>query len=172
MERVYSGLNPLLVECTNYKIGKYLVRWDVKEEQHANDGMESQSKVASFYQQEFLHKPTLEEVKSLITSWYDEQITARIVEGFMYEGLSVWLSNENQLNYKVAYDMAVQSDGANLPVTFKFYDNDGAEYRTFNTLAEITDFYTAMVSYIQQNLIDGWQEKDRIDWSPYEAALA
>lgn len=171
MERVYSGLNPLLVECTNYKIGKYLVRWDVKEEQHANDGMESQSKVASFYQQEFLHKPTLEEVKSLITSWYDDKITARIVEGFVYDGLSVWLSNENQLNYKVAYDMAVQSDGANLPVTFKFYDNDVAEYRTFNTLAEITDFYTAMVSYIQQNLIDGWQEKDRIDWSPYEAAL-
>ena len=171
MERVYSGLNPLLVECTNYKIGKYLVRWDVKEEQHANDGMESQSKVASFYQQEFLHKPTLEEVKSLITSWYDDKITARIVEGFVYDGLSVWLSNENQLNYKVAYDMAVQSDGANLPVTFKFYDNDVAEYRTFNTWAEITDFYTAMVSYIQQNLIDGWQEKDRIDWSPYEAAL-
>lgn len=171
MERVYSGLNPLLVECTNYKIGKYLVRWDVKEEQRANDGMESQSKGASFYQQEFLHKPTIEEVKSLITSWYDDQITARIVEGFVYDGLSVWLSNENQLNYKVAYDMAVQSDGSNLPVTFKFYDNDKPLYRTFDTLSEITDFYTKMTSHIQQCLVDGWNEKDKIDWSPYEEAL-
>lgn len=171
MERVYSGLNPLLVECTNYKIGKYIVRWDVKEEQQANDGMESQSKVASFYQQEFLHKPTLEEVKSLITSWYDDKITSRIVEGFVYDGLSVWLSNENQLNYKVAYDMAVQSDGANLPVTFKFYDNNGTMYRTFDTLSEITDFYTKMTSHIQQCLVEGWNEKDKIDWSPYEEAL-
>ena len=34
--------------------------------------------------------------------------------------MPVWLSSENQFNYKAAYDLAVQTGGATLPVTFKF----------------------------------------------------
>ena len=32
----------------------------------------------------------------------------------------IWLSSENQFNYKVAYDLALQTNGANLPIIFKF----------------------------------------------------
>ena len=30
--------------------------------------------------------------------------------------MNIWLSSENQFNYKVAYDLALQTNGANLPI--------------------------------------------------------
>jgi hypothetical protein len=34
--------------------------------------------------------------------------------------MPVWLSTENQFNYKAAFDLATQTGGKSLPVTFKF----------------------------------------------------
>jgi hypothetical protein len=56
--------------------------------------------------------------------------------------MPVWLSSENQFNYKAAYDLAVQTGGATLPVTFKFGTDEVPQYREFVTLEELTDFYT------------------------------
>ena len=78
---------------------------------------------------------------------------------------------ENQFNYKAAYDLAVQTNGASLPVTFKFGDSSPV-YHTFNTLEEISDFYTSALSYVNNMLADGWAKKDSLDWSEYERLLA
>ena len=51
-------------------------------------------------------------------SWYNSQTDAAILSGFAYNGAHVWLSVENQYNYKAAYDLAVQTGGETLPVTF------------------------------------------------------
>ena len=40
----------------------------------------------------------------------------------------------------MAYDLAVQTNGVSLPVTFKFGDNDNPVYYKFTTLEELTDF--------------------------------
>ena len=48
----------------------------------------------------------------------------------------VWLSTENQYNYKAAYDLAVQTGGETLPVTFKFGSDEQPEYHTFEKLDE------------------------------------
>ena len=81
----------------------------------------------------------------------------------------MWLSQENQYNYKAAYDLAVQTEGKTLPVTFKFGTDEEPVYRTFETLEEIADFYTKTVAFIQGVLADGWKKKDAIDLSLYDS---
>jgi len=85
--------------------------------------------------------------------------------------MPVWLSTENQFNYKAAYDLAVMSQGQSLPVTFKFGATESPVYYTFETLDDISDFYISAMAYINTTLAEGWKLKDGIDWSVYEEAL-
>ena len=84
-----------------------------------------------------------------------------------YENVPVWLSSENQFNYKAAYDLAVQTAGATLPVVFKFGTDTEPVYREFATLEDLTDFYTKAMQHIQNTLADGWKKKDVFDLSLY-----
>ena len=106
-----------LLECVNPIKNKWRVRWDVQEH---DDG------TADYMEAELTHKPTDEEIKDLVRKWYNQQTDAAILSGFSYEGAPVWLSQENQYNYKAAYDLAVQTDGKTLPVTFKFGTDEGS----------------------------------------------
>jgi hypothetical protein len=85
--------------------------------------------------------------------------------------MSVWLSNENQFNYKAAYDLTLQSNGQTLPVLFKFGTTDNPIYYTFNTIEELSNFYISAMKYISDTLAEGWRMKDSIDWSLYEEEL-
>ena len=85
--------------------------------------------------------------------------------------MEVWLSSENQFNYKAAYDLAVMSQGNSLPSTFKFGTTENPVYYTFSTLDDISDFYLSAMAYINRCLTEGWKQKDSIDWSVYEEAL-
>lgn len=117
---------------------------------------------------------TLADVKEAIIGDINKRTDARILSGLVWKGKPVWLSTENQFNFKAAYDLAVQTQGATLPVTFKLGEQeDGTPvYHTFETIEDSTDFYTAAVNHIHNAVADGWLEKDGIDWSPYERALA
>lgn len=114
------------------------------------------------------HKPDIEEIKALIKAAINAETDAKILSGFVWKGMPVWLSSENQFNYKAAYDMAVQTDGASLPVTFKFGTDSEEIYHEFATLDELNDFYVSCLSYVQQTLAAGWEEKQGVDWSMYE----
>jgi hypothetical protein len=156
--RVQGDAGVRLLECTNPVKGKWRVRWDVRKNE---DG------TADYMEEEFDHRPTTDEVKSLVIAWYNAKVDEAILSGFTYENMSVWLSAENQFNYKSAYDLAVQTAGATLPVTFKFGTDEQPEYRQFTTLDELTDFYVKAMAYIQTTLAEGWKTKDAIDWSAY-----
>lgn len=149
-----------LLECTNPVKGKWRVRWDVEDK---GDGS------ASYMEEELGHRPDAEEVRSLVSGWYNARTDERILSGFEYEGQPVWLSSENQLNYKAAYDLAVQTGGQNLPVTFKFGTDDVPYYRTFETVADLQDFYVKAMKHIQDALQEGWKKKDAVDLAFYEA---
>ncbi len=82
--------------------------------------------------------------------------------------MPVWLSSENQFNYKAAFDLATQTAGANLPVRFKFGTDDEPQYYIFSNLEDLTDFYTKALKYVDSILNEGWEEKDSIDWSVYD----
>ncbi|MFR9651402.1 MAG: hypothetical protein SNG35_05205 [Rikenellaceae bacterium] len=158
MKRVDGNPDVSLVECTNLIKGLWRIRWDI---QTIDDS-------TTYMEQQLEHKPTAEEVKGIVLSYYNEQIDDSILSGMVYEDAQVWLSSANQFNYKAAYDLAVQSNGQSLPVTFKFGTDDEPKYREFTTIDELRDFYYKSVSYIQKTLQEGWDKKDSFDISLYE----
>lgn len=112
--------------------------------------------------------PSIEYLKNLIFGWYNEQVDRKILSGFVWNDIPVWLSSENQFNYKAAYDLAVQTQGESLPVVFKLGTVDDPHYYTFNNIEELNNFYISAISHINQALSEGWAKKDSIDWTQYE----
>lgn len=157
MIRIQGGY-PKLIELINPVLSKWRVRWDIQEE---DEGM------YSFLEYEFKHKPSVEEIKELITNYYNEQINAKILQGFVWNDTPVWLSTENQFNYKAAYDLAVQTNGASLPVTFKFGTDETPVYYVFTDIAKLQDFYTKAMKFVQDTLAEGWETKDSINYNLY-----
>lgn len=151
MERIEGTAGVKLIECVNPVKQKWRIRWDVQENE---DGS------ANYMEEEFLGQPSPEMIKSVILDWYNEQINKTILSGFVYEDKPVWLSTENQFNYKAVYDLAVQSNGTTLPVVFKFGTDEQVQYHIFGTLEELTDFYTKALKHVQDTLTDGWEKKD------------
>lgn len=160
MKRVEGSAGVSMLECTNRVKNKWRVRWDVETRE---DGS------ASYMEEELDHKPDAEEIRSLVSGWYNAETDKRILSGFEYEGQLVWLSNENQFNYKVAYDLAVQTSGKNLPVTFKLGNDDSPSYRTFETVEELQDFYLQAMKHIRTALSEGWKKKDELNFDLYDA---
>ena len=113
---------------------------------------------------------TLQDIKEAIIADINAQTEEKILTGFVWQEKPVWLSSENQFNFKAAYDLAVQTKGKSLPIKFKLGENTDGEpvYHTFEDLSEITDFYTKAIAYINQCLNEGWNRKDSIDWNVYD----
>ena len=119
------------------------------------------------YRKNYDHKPSVEELRTDIEILINNATDAVILNGFTWNGKSVYLSTENQINFKAAYDLAVQTEGATLPIKFKLgEDIDGNPvYHTFQKLESFTDFFTKAFAYISKCLNEGWSEKDSIDYS-------
>lgn len=122
------------------------------------------------FRKNYDHKPTKTELKEDITQLIDGITDSKILQGFRWNEVSVYLSTENQMNFKAAFDLNMQTGGLMLPVKFKLgEDTEGnAVYHTFENMDDFTNFYTSAVSYINQCLNEGWAEKDSLDMSSYE----
>ncbi|MCM1337694.1 MAG: hypothetical protein NC187_08320 [Candidatus Amulumruptor caecigallinarius] len=114
------------------------------------------------YRETFDHKPSTEEIVKAIKEQVNADVDAKIISGFVWRGMPVWLSTENQFNYKAAYDMAVQTGGASLPRKFKFGTDDKPEYFVFDSLEVFTDFYLKAMAFVDATLSDGWDLKDSV----------
>lgn len=119
------------------------------------------------YRERFTRKPTMEEIKEIIISQINRNVEEKILCGLVWKEMPIWLSTENQFNYKAAYDLAVQTNGQSLPVKFKFGTDEAPMYHTFTTLEELQEFYMTSLAFVQQVLDDGWQEKDTLDLSVF-----
>lgn len=157
--RIQGGDNPLAV-CINPITDKWLILWDKRNE----------GEVFSYQSKVFLSKPTITDIKDTILDWYNKKIDKDILSGFVWKNMPIWLSMENQFNYKAAYDIAVQSDGKVLP-TFKFGTTDTPIYYKFEDMEDLQDFYLEAMTYVNETLAKGWQEKDAIDWTEYTKLL-
>ena len=141
----------------------YEVFYNVDEE-----GNKTPSNVGTWTEAIITPKPSLSQIKSFILGEINKRTDEKIVSGFVWNDMQVWLSTENQFNYKAAYDLAVQTNGANLPTVFKFGTTDNPTYHKFDTVEELTDFYTKAMIYINEQLAIGWAKKDLIDWDNYK----
>lgn len=121
------------------------------------------------YRKVYGYHPTASEMKSAIVALVDGITDGKILTGFAWKDMPVYLSQENQFNYKSVFDLATQDAGV-LPVKFKMgEDAEGnAVYHTFSDIDELKDFYTSAIAYIQSCLSAGWAEKDALDLSSYE----
>lgn len=158
--KIYGGENTPLVQCINPILDKWMVLWTT--------GYEDNS--FTFMAEEFSHKPTLQEIKDVILSWCNANIENIILSGFTWRDIPIWLSMENQFNYKVAYDIAAQSGGEKLP-TFKFGSTESPVYYKFESFEDLKDFYTKAANFVNQTLSEGWTVKDSIDWDAYSVIL-
>lgn len=168
MERSRGTEGIKLVECINPRLQKYIVRWDIQPYVEEQEEREQETNGVSFVQHTFLHKPSFSEIKDVITEWMNSEIDAKIASGFTWNGMQVWLSTENQFNYKTAFDLAVQTEGTSLPITFKFGTTAEPVYHTFSEFNELKEFYSQAVMFVQNTLAEGWTWKDGFDFSPYE----
>lgn len=121
------------------------------------------------WRKDYDHIPTIAEVKADIGALINAHTDAKILTGFSWNGKPVYLSSENQFNFKAAYDLAFQTEGANLPTKFKLgEDSDGTPvYHTFTKIDVLADFVMKVFAFINTTLDDGWQEKDSIDYSVF-----
>ena len=159
MERIKGTINTPIVE----RVSKdYFVRWDFQTDENGE---------VTFQEVKFPYKPTLEIIKEIILEVENIKIDSKILEGFEWNGMKVWLSSENQFNYKAAYDIAIQTGGMNLPLIFKFGSTENPEYYEFKTIEDLSGFYMGAMKYINDTLAEGWGKKDSIDWSKIEEAL-
>lgn len=148
---------------------KYIVRWNPTVMLNL-DCTESDKYVVC--EQVFDRMPTLFDIKEEIDSVINAETDLSILQGFRWNNEMVWLSLEDQINYKGAYDLCVQTQGQGvLPLTIKIGYSTKPVYATFNTVAEFSQFYIAMFTYIQTTLAAGWQRKDSVDYQAYDTAL-
>lgn len=158
MKRVQGNPDVALIECTNPIRKKWRIRWDVTTDE---------SGTTSYMEEEFNHQPSVEEIKSIISGWIDEQTRNAILSGFSYEGNTVWLSIENQTNYERDYNKVRLGLPGSLPVTFKFGSDEKPVYRIFETVDDIEEFYQGYTSHIKKVQLAGWNAKDAIDLELY-----
>ena len=92
------------------------------------------------YRERFTRKPTQDEIKEIIIAQINRNVEEKILCGLVWKDMPIWLSTENQFNYKAAYDLAVQTGGQSLPVKFKFGTDEQPVYHTFTTLEELQEF--------------------------------
>ena len=124
--------------------------------------------LAEWYVTVFKKIPNLDVIKRTITEHYNNKIDNQIISGMTWNEMPIWLSTENQFNYKAAYDVAVQTNGKNLPIIFKFGTLDNPIYYEFKDMENLTDFYFSSIEYVQKTLMEGWKIKESIDWNLYE----
>lgn len=135
------------------------------------EGNKTETELGTWTETWLSSKPSIEQVKGVVLDAMNKEIDQKILSGFTWNDMQVWLSSENQFNYKAAYDLAVMSEGKTLPVTFKFGTTENPVYHTFESLDELTDFYLRAMDYISKTLEEGWKLKDSIDWSEYQKYL-
>lgn len=109
------------------------------------------------WKKEYDHRPTLAEVKSDIETLINEKVSEEILEGMEYEGDTVWLSSENQLNFM---------SSVSVPVRLKVGETAEGQpvYKTFETAESLTAFRQAVATHINSCLAAGWAEKDGVDY--------
>ena len=103
-----------------------------------------------------------------INNFINEKTSYNIINSFYWNGYNVYLSKENQMNYKNAFDLAVATNGESLPITLKFKKDGKVAYYTFDSVVELKDFYLSLNKHINTCLSKGWALKDKVNVNDYK----
>ena len=159
-----SGEIPL-IECIDKIHEIYRVRWNFTK-------IPDTTSSYSFYEEDFDHYPTEEEIKNLIFKYNNNNITNTIINDFYCNNTKFYLTVENQNYYKFLYDMLQDNPSRISDVLIKGEINSTDTYVTFNSVDEYKNFYFSMIDHIQNSLKAGWQIKNNLSWSEYSDSLS
>ena len=161
---------------------RWIVSYDYTEE---TDGENATWYEVYFYKKTD-GKPGIERIRDAIIADIDARTDERILSGYEWtvlhgdedgshigETVNVWLTMENQNNFKEAHRIAGNNASLVIPVKFKISEDAEkyAIYETFNSFEELNAFYLGAFAYVKACLDAGWQKKDAFDRTPYEEAL-
>lgn len=113
------------------------------------------------YRHTFDHKPTWEEVKSMLVEVINEHTQETIINSFVWNGQRVWLSDENQRNFM----MMEKQPNELYPLKVKINeDADGQPiYYTFVSEEEFASFSKLGSQHVLNTWMAGWHEKDSLN---------
>lgn len=114
------------------------------------------------FRKNYDHNPSEDELVEDVIGLINQETDRMILQGFKWNEKKVWLSLENQINFRAQYDLCVQTDGASLPVKLKLgEDEDGnGVYHTFESREELSEFYAEQVTFVYDTLAEAWNEKE------------
>lgn len=142
---------------------------------YAFDAQEREDGMVDYVELYSPKKLTKKELQNEINIYLNKICDEKILSGFRWnvdgKDVPVWLSLENQFNYKALYDMAVQTNGESLPTTIKIGTDDKPEYVTFSTIDEFKEFTQGVLMYIQECIAECWRKKGNIDYDKYEKGI-
>lgn len=148
-----------------------------------------EDKVHATWREVYLYKKyvsgiSFESVRDAIIADIDAQTDEKILNGYQWtvlhgddanKTINVWLSKENQSNFKAKHDTATQYPQLTTwPIVYKIgeVEEDGLKrpvYEHFQDVNELAQFYLGGLAYIERTLSEGWVRKDSIDFEPYKA---
>ena len=140
------------------KNGTTVIMWDY--EPSYKEG--SELPYGHCYQVILPYKATEQQVYEYICGIYNKEVDAKILSGMTYNGHMVWLSNENQMNYQSMFNLACQTNGANLPEKVKLGTIDEPYVLELDTLDKVVDFYSNVHKYISDCVAEGWEKKFKL----------
>lgn len=117
-----GGINIKLVEAL--PDGMWAVRWNVE---YAVDEQGNPISVDRYEEEVYPHIPTIEDVQRTITECYNKQTEAVIRFGFVWNGRSVYLSDENRFNFKAIIDECARVEAA-----IAIWDNENPDFAGLN----------------------------------------
>jgi hypothetical protein len=106
----------------------------------------------------------------------DARTDAKILSGYQWTVLhgadagktvNVWLSAENQNNYKAKHDVALAYPQlVTFPMRYKISEDEQkrAIYEEFQDINELATFYLGGIAYIERCIDEGWEEKDKVEF--------
>lgn len=139
--------------------GKYIVSWGLTN---------NNNNTYSWYYYSTNKKPTPATIKDNIETYINDNVKNSIINNFTWNGMKVNLSIENQIDYKLLFDITMLQDGDNLPETLKLKQGKETIYYNIESIDEFKDFMISINKHIRKCLQQGRDLKESIDYTQYE----
>ena len=142
------------IECIAARRNRWAVRWD---HHHEDEG---------WFAYEFItdHRPTVDEIREIIEGHIDEATQNEIVNGFVWNGKKIRLSDTTQRNFLFAvFEIDKTGSVDRAPFIGLLESETDAE-----AADELGDITLAMWRHIKARRAEGIELKRAVDYSQYE----
>lgn len=113
------------------------------------------------------NKPSINDIKKTINN-YVNNVTKNNIENYFYwNDMHIKLTIEDQMDYKLLFDVTMLQDGANLPEKIKFKVNNENIYYEIDSIEEFKDFIIKMTNHIRKCVNNSRNIKESVDYSKF-----